>query len=170
MRSAAAFYTPGVCYVTCATIGRQPLLRATSVVHSLLSALAQVKERRPFHLLAYVVLPDHLHLLMRPDEGETARNIVGTLRRSFAADYRSLMGMPGPTPVWGDAPTIRPLHSADEFVMLLDYVHYNPVYHRVAARPEEWPPSSYEAWVARKVYKLGWGWQMPEHLAGRRYE
>jgi len=38
------------------------------------------------------------------------------------------------------------------------------VRHNLADRPEEWLQCSYEAWVERGIYKLGWGWQEPESI------
>jgi putative transposase len=58
----------------------------------------------------------------------------------------------------------------DAFAAVLDYIHYNPVYHGLVARPEEWPHSSYSVWVERKLYKLGWGWQMPQRIKDKHWE
>jgi putative transposase len=38
----------------------------------------------------------------------------------------------------------------------VDYIHYNPVKHRVAACPHAWPWSSFDRWVARGVYERRW--------------
>ncbi|MEZ4710565.1 MAG: hypothetical protein R3A44_25410 [Caldilineaceae bacterium] len=42
-------------------------------------------------------------------------------------------------------------NDVDDFAAMLDYVHYNPVQHGLAQRPEEWLHSSYETWVGAQA-------------------
>ena len=51
-------------------------------------------------------------------------------------------------------------HTIDEEGELgafLDYVHYNPVKHRLASCPHAWPASSFSRWVALGLYDRSWG-------------
>ena len=79
-----------------------------------------------------------------------------------------MLGMPSLEPIWQRSYSMQRVHDADEFAVALDSIHYNPVHHSLVERPEEWPNSSYQAWVERGVYRLGWGWEEPDRLRGRR--
>lgn len=55
-------------FITCKTESNRPIL----IEHrgKLHRAFATVRQRRPFEVLAIVLLPDHFHLLMRLPEGD----------------------------------------------------------------------------------------------------
>jgi hypothetical protein len=57
------------------------------------------------------------------------------------------------------------IRDRQDFVNPLDYIHFNPVRHRVADAPFEYPFSSFHAWVKRDAYSPDWGsTQEPNHL------
>ena len=53
-----------------------------------------------------------------------------------------------------------------DYARHLDYVHYNPVKHGCAARPEDYVDTSYGEYVRRGWYEIGWGHAEPEALKG----
>ena len=53
----------GVYFFTQVTAGRQKIFADAEHVALLMQCLSQVRARRPFELEAYVVLPDHLHMI-----------------------------------------------------------------------------------------------------------
>jgi putative transposase len=53
----------------------------------------------------------------------------------------------------------------------LDYIHWNPIKHGYVKKPEDWPFSTFRAWVEMDVYELGWGWnKVPESISGMDIE
>ena len=44
-----------------------------------------------------------------------------------------------------------------DFERHVDYIHYNPVKHGLAARVVDWPHSSFHRYVARGVLPSDWG-------------
>ena len=82
----------------------------------------------------------------------------------FQAAYPAVRGLPAAIVVWERRHLIEPLPDVAAFAHSLDSLHYAPVAQGLCARPEEWPQSSYSAWVERRLYKLGWGWTVPERL------
>lgn len=86
------------------------------------------------------------------------------LWRRYGRDYQTLLGIPGKMLVWEERFKNHPIANREEFAKHLNYLHYNPVQHNLAKRLEEWPASSYEKWVERNVYKLGWGWTKPDSI------
>jgi putative transposase len=50
-------------------------------------------------------------------------------------------------------PTLR---DEDDFARRLDYIHFNPVKHGYATRPQDWPYSSFRRWVRLGAYPVDW--------------
>jgi len=163
------YFVPGLFFVTSAAIRREPVLAEAPTVHLLRTVLNRVKQRHPFRTLGYVFLPDHMHLLVAPGPGVTLDQVMHGVVRRFSREYLTLLGQPGGQPVWQVGYDKRNVDTVDAFAAYLDYVHYDPVRHGRAARPEEWLHSSYEAWVERGLYDLGWGWSEPKRIRGTNW-
>ena len=82
---------------------------------------------------AFAVLPRHYHLLLRAS-GERSLALVAALERAVA--------FPG-----YDAPLIRPVRGGRHLLGVSRYVHLNPVEARLVERPEDWPHSSFGAYL-----------------------
>jgi putative transposase len=159
------FFRPGAVFVTCGTVNSEPVLGQAATAHLLRTVLQDVRSRVPFNMLGWVILPDQVHLLIRPDEESQTAEIVRRMRRRYERDYPQLMGIPGEVVVWDPTPGIESVVDVEVFAWRLDSLHYAPVQRGLIARPEEWAQSSYRAWVERGLYKLGWGWSLPDRLA-----
>lgn len=164
MAEYANYYVDGSFFVTCVTIHGEKVLTNDSVCHLFRDSLRQVKLRLPFLMNAFTLLPDHTHLLIKPEQPNLLDDIVGSTLARFNREYQTLLGQPGKAMVWSRSYRQLATPNVETFAAHLDYVHYDAVRHGLADRPEEWPQSSYEAWVERGVYKLGWGWQEPESI------
>jgi REP element-mobilizing transposase RayT len=55
-------------YVTAVTFNRVPVFRSDRACSLLIDALATTREKEPFKLIGYVIMPDHFHLLANPLE------------------------------------------------------------------------------------------------------
>ena len=51
-------------FITCSCYRRKPLLRTARARNLFLKILAEARERYDFALIGYVVMPEHIHLLM----------------------------------------------------------------------------------------------------------
>ena len=119
-------------------------------VQILRAAMRRVMHSRPFGVEAMVVLPDHLHCLWRLPAGDADfsgrwREIKKAVSRRFG------------TPVWQPRFWEHLIRDADDWRRHLDYIHFNPVKHGLAARPAAWPWSSFRRCVARGWYDPDWG-------------
>lgn len=158
------YFVPDCLLLTIETFGWEPLLADDAAAHALRMALSETWRRAPFDSMAYAILPDHAHLFLKPGARANADAIVRVLTGHFERDYRQMMGLPTSERLLQRSYQMRRAHDEETFARFLDDVHYDPVHHGLAQRPEEWRHSSYQHWVERGVYKLGWGWDMPERL------
>ena len=126
-------------------------------------AFRTAREARPFHLLAIVVLPDHLHCVWRLPEGHAdnanrwaqiksgfSRALPIHERRSSRRIARRERG------IWQRRYWEHLVRDDDDLRRVVDYVHINPVKHGHAACAVDWPYSSFRRWVAAGGYPMEW--------------
>ena len=111
---------------------------------------------RRYDLLAYVVMPSHLHWVFRPIVGPVGavvgqvgnppharsprQQIMHTLKRYTARECNRRLGRRGV--FWQDESYDHCVRDDDELERIIQYVEFNPVKAGLASRPEEWPYSS----------------------------
>ncbi len=162
-------YVPGGRYfLTLVTFHRAPIFASPENVARLRSALSTVKKEQPFEFSAGVVLPDHAHFLWSLPPGDTAfSRRVGRLKVLFTRAVResetSLRSVVTSrqkhreSDVWHRRFWEHTIMSEDDFERHLNYIHYNPIKHRLVACPHLWPYSSFSRWVERGTYEREWG-------------
>ncbi|MBF0233953.1 MAG: transposase [Desulfamplus sp.] len=103
-----------------------------------------------YDLVAYVVMPNHVHVLIRTYEGFPLSNVVHSWK-SFTAHkinkYLKLCGRdartPGSSPkVWQNEYFDRFIRDERHFVQAIAYIHENPVKAGLCHYASEWPWSS----------------------------
>ena len=153
----------GTFFFTVALLERHRTL-LTDHIDLLRAAFSIVRAARPFTLDAIVVLPDHLHCLwtLPPDDADfstrwrliksrLARGLPVGERRSQRRIAKQERG------IWQRRFWEHVIRDERDLRQHVDYIHYNPVKHGHAARPAEWPHSSFHRYVQRGVYTADWG-------------
>ena len=165
------YYVPNaIVFITQVVDRRAPVFREPQHVELLRGVLGQVKELHPFAMLGYVFLPDHLHLLIRPTGESNFSDIMHSLKPHFTKQYKALLGISGGMKFWQKRFWDHVIRDEHDFERHLDYIHYNPVRHRLVERPEEWPHSSYHYWREKGAYPAGWGWGEPSTIRNRDWQ
>lgn len=95
-------------------------------------------------VFAYVLMPNHYHLLVQAltDDVAHGMQLVGM---SYARILHRKTG--GTGAVFEGAFKSRPVKEEGYLVHLSAYIHANPVQAGLVARPEDWPYSSYPDYV-----------------------
>jgi REP element-mobilizing transposase RayT len=96
---------------------------------------------RHYDLHAFVVMPNHVHLLMTPLI--SVSKVMHSLKRFTAMEANKILGLTG-QPFWQDESYDRLVRSDTEFDRITRYIETNPVKAGLAATPAEFPWSS--AW------------------------
>jgi putative transposase len=128
--------------------------RLVTHVDALRRSFAKVRIRHPFYIEAIVILPDHLHCLWRLPEGDSDNATRwGLIKAGFSralphgeriSDSRRSRGERG---IWQRRYWERQIRDEADYAAHVDYIHYNPVKHRHAARAADWPHSTFARWV-----------------------
>jgi putative transposase len=159
------YYVPhSIVFITQVVHGRMPVFAEAERLALLLDIVREVKKLHPFHMLAYVFLWEHFHLLVKPDMGVTHSEIMHSIKLNYTKQYKTALAIQGSMRFWQPRYWDHVIRDEDDFAFHMDYIHYNPVKHGVAARPEDWPHSSFSYWKQRGDYPDRWGWTLPASL------
>jgi putative transposase len=102
--------------------------------------LALERVRRTFHLrvYSYVVMLDHVHMLVSEPQQQTLADALKSLKQGVS---RRLIGDAGH--FWQKRYYDFNVRNYEQFVEKLRYIHRNPVKAGLCTRPEDWEWSSF---------------------------
>jgi putative transposase len=164
------FYMPDAIYfVTCVNYRREPIFSKSSNVDIFMKTLVTVRDYYLYELQAYVIIPDHFHLLIKPI-GCTISKLIQSLRRNFTVNFKNYHGINKSLTLAQHRFYDHVIRNDKDWSMHMDYIHYNPVKHGMASKPEDWPYSSYFDCVNEGFYEIGWGCNEIDHLKGMDME
>ena len=150
-------------FLTLVTARRHPWFSHEGVKEHLLDALRATRKLYPFKHYGHVLLHDHLHLLLSPQDETGIPKIVGSFKRAVIARLGN-----SSTTVRGRAWQRRYydhiIRDEQDFSRHLDYLHYNPVKHGLVAHAADWTWSSLPAWQVQGIYPQDWGSCEPENI------
>ena len=119
-------------------------------------AFELTRMRYPFHMLAYCVLPDHLHTVWKLPENDADFGLRwSVIKRSFsrglpAAGARSASKISKREKgLWQRRLWEHQIRDDEDLQRHVDYEHLNPVKHGLVNRVADWPNSSFHAYVER---------------------
>jgi putative transposase len=152
-------------FVTFSCYHRLPKL-ATSQARSVFErSLEQTRLAYVFYVLGYVVMPEHVHLLLTEPQTKALSSALQALKQSVSRT----LALRAAEPFWQARYYDFNVWSEEKRVKKLRYMHRNPVVRGLVARPEEWACSSFRhyatgyegtveiesEWTARKREHLG---------------
>lgn len=155
-------------YVTLVTYNRVPVFRNDRACEIFVATLDEVRQRYPYKLIGYVIMPDHVHAIvnrsvdtisnwLRRVRGNSARNILAWLRaEEHSLSLKKLELNPSQKrqhthAVWQKDPSVIDLWSAKFVRQKLNYLHLNPVRAGLCQHPAEWRWSTYRAYLPHEA-------------------
>ena len=143
-------------FITFSCYRRLPLLRSVRARNAFVQILGEVRDRYGFSLVGYVVMPDHIHLLISEPAKGTPSTVIqvlkqrvsrrcrrkkrGTARQlnlTFASGNNSLPRF------WQRRFYDFNVWSLKKRVEKLHYMHMNPLKRKLVDHPKDWPWSSF---------------------------
>jgi len=133
-------------------------------IDALRAAMRDVRAQRPFHIDGWVVLPEHMHLIMRlPPGDDDFSNRIKSLKIRFSkqmplSEPRSTVRIAkGERGIWQRRFWEHTIRDAMDYERHMDYLHFNPVKHGHVTRVSDWPHSTFHGYVKRGLYPADWG-------------
>ena len=145
MSNIRRYYVPdSIVFITAVTKYRQPLLLSPDYLRTFWLTVECVQNIHPFTLIAYVILPDHFHWLIRPrNEVCNFSSIMHSIKRNFTVNVKKTIRYEKPLRFWQPSFWDHVIQSEKDFKNHVTYIHCNPIKHGYVEQPEEWPHSSY---------------------------
>jgi len=142
-------------FLTCVTYNRRPLL--IEHIHILKTAMNKIKKTFPFSLNAYVVLPDHFHLMISlPEADDDYSKRLRLIKTEFTKKLHLK------NKIWQRGFWEHTIRDEYDYENHLHYIHFNPVKHRIVKRVSDWTYSSFHECVKRGLYDHNWGDMLDE--------
>ena len=126
-------------------------------------SVRKVRQRYPFQINAWVVLPEHLHCIWTLPPGESdyslrwrliksgfSRGLPKTERRS---KVRLAAGERG---IWQRHYWEHVIRDDLDYQNHVDYIHVNPLKHGYVNQVLDWPYSTFHQYVAQGIYSADW--------------
>jgi putative transposase len=114
-------------------------LKEPRIAESVISALADGRERETFLLRAYALMANHVHLLMMPKV--PLAQLTQQIKGSTARHANLILSRTG-TPFWQDESYDHWVRNPAEFQKIRTYIERNPVTAGLVRNPQDWPWSS----------------------------
>src|SRR5947209_7236083 len=145
-------------FITCSCYHRQRWLGSRRRRDLLLRVLEQVRQRYQFVVAGYVVMPDHIHLLIgEPEKGDPsrvmqavkqgfARRVLRPMRKRRVSAQQELSAADAEH-VWQHRFYDFNVWSERKRIEKLRYIHRNPVKRGLVSEPEQWAWSSFRSYA-----------------------
>ena len=131
---------------------------------SFVKILGEVRARHRFRMLVYVVMPEHVHLLIDESAAAAPAKVIQVLKQRVsrrlrgkrrAAQGQFALRFPGDPGAhrrfWQRRYYDFNVYSEKKLREKLDYMHGNPVKRRLVCHPGDWP------WSSWTFYERGYG-------------
>jgi putative transposase len=149
-------------FVTFSCYHRRPLFQTDESKTIFETALERIRRRFDLRVYSYVVMPEHVHLLLSEPEQGLLSEALKSLKQGVS---RRLLG--DGEHFWQRRYYDFNVRNAHQFSEKLRYIHRNPVKRGLCKRPEDWGWSSFRhyatgaegrveiesEWAARKCEK-----------------
>ena len=129
-------------FITVSCHNRKPLLESDEAKQAFLHHLERVRERHDLQVFGYVLMPEHVHLLVSEpatiDLAQTMSVLKVQVSKQLKSDRKRFW-----LPRYHDVNLV----SWDKRAEKLKYMHRNPVKRGICEAPEQYPWSSYRHYL-----------------------
>ena len=105
----------------------------------MLIILQDAKNKFRFRLANFCIMPTHIHLLIKPEEGTNLSAIMQWIKTRSASLWNKIHG--STDHLWGHRFFARAINDFSEFDYILQYIDQNPVVAGLCATAQEWKAS-----------------------------
>jgi putative transposase len=158
-----AFVPGGTWFFTVNLLRRHDNDLLVREIELLRQVVRRVRDKYPFHIDAWVVLPEHLHCVLTLPPGDSDfslrwRLIKTGFSKALPKTERlsSVRKAAGERGIWQRHFWEHLIRDDIDYARHVDYVHVNPLKHGHVNRVRDWPYSTFHHYVERGVYPLDW--------------
>ena len=131
-------------FITFTYYRRQPFLDTTHAKNVFEGSLEQTRRSYRFYVIGYVIMPEHVQLLVTEPERATLARAIQSLKQSVSQKLNGHHGH-----FWQARYYDFNVFTPAKRVEKLKYIHRNPVHRGLVAHPADW------LWSSCRHYALG---------------
>ena len=151
-------------FITVVTYNRSHIL--IDNVALLRACFKKARTKFDFEIFSSVILPDHIHIMLKPQKIDEFSKIIGVIKRNFTqslaeghnneniSESRIKRREKG---VWQRRFYEHIIRDENDLHRHLDYIHYNPVKHGYVKKVKDWEYSSFHKFIRLNNYDIDWG-------------
>ncbi len=125
-------------------------------------SIARVKSRKPFHINAWVVLPEHMHCIWTlPEHDCDYSSRWRDIKKGFTRGLQM-------SDIWQPRFWEHTLRSEEDYRRHMDYIYINPLKHGWVKQVSDWPYSTFHRDVRNGLYPWDWAGSTLDISAGER--
>jgi putative transposase len=133
--------------ITFSCYKRQPLLRTPEAKDTVARFLEQTRRQQGLLIAAYVLMPEHVHLLTNEPAVDTLATFLQIFKQLTARELKS----PDQKQFWQRRYYDFNVSSQEKFVEKLRYIHRNPVVRGLVSKPEDYRWSSFNHYATGQI-------------------
>ena len=152
MRRNVQFHRGGYYHIYNRGANHNRIFAETSNYIFVLGKVRKYSEMYDISMLAYVLLPNHYHFLLRQNGDHPARFLPQYTFNAYTKAFNKSYGHTG-TLFEGPFQSIE-VTNEPYLLNLIRYIHANPVLHGLIDDPGQWAYSNYLEWVDERAGKL----------------
>jgi putative transposase len=137
-------HTGGFHFLTWSCYHRKPLLQSPSAKALFERSLETMRLRYGFIVSGYVLMPEHVHLLVNEPKLASLSKAIQAIKLSVAVQSKK-------RPFWQARYYDFNVHSPEKREEKLHYMHWNPVSRGLAGKPEDWQHSSFRHYAFGEI-------------------
>ena len=133
-------------FITFSCFRRRPYLLKPSARTIFVEILKEIRSRHGFHLFGYVVMPEHVHLLLDEAGAFNPSKVIQVVKQKVSSYFGHGRGIPFWQRRFYDFNTWSPGKIKEKLI----YMHENPLRRGLVAHPRDWPWSSWSHYSMRE--------------------
>src|SRR5205085_2900287 len=122
-----------------ATLGRRRLFERQELAEIVMASLTRVREQEAY-ILAYAIMPDHLHVVFAPRAPHTVADVMQSIKGYSAFEMNKVLGRRGR--LWQPSYYDRLIRNEKHLRDTIEYVEWNPVTAGFVESPDAYAYSS----------------------------
>lgn len=164
----------GTYFFTVVTYRRQQIFVDDDVINELRNAIKWVKQKHPFEINAWVLLPDHMHCIWTlPKGGNAYSKRMGMIKAKFTSRVKHRFECKElktnsqirrcESTIWQRRFWEHEIRNEKDFERHIDYI---PVKHGLVNDVIDWPHSTFHRYVEEGIYPVNWAGKEFEESVG----
>ena len=135
-------------------------------IELLRQAFGNAKTYFDFEIISICVLPDHIHVVLKPQNIIDYPKIITSVKYHFSKNMTLVVGQECPTygylnkrekGIFQRRYYEHTILTEEELNNHINYIHFNPVKHGLVKAVKDWQYSSFHKFVEQGLYEQNWG-------------